>query len=269
MELHFTKTESTFSYFKATREYLEKHGKPVAFYSDKHSTFKTNKKGEMGGDGITQFGRALKDLNIDIICANSCQAKGRVERANLTLQDRLVKEMRLRGISSIEEANCYVPEFVDDYNQRFGKIPKSDHNAHRPLLDTEHLDDIFCWQESRTLSVNLTLQYDRVIYMLEDNIETRKLKRHKIIVHDYADGTIKLYHEGKELPYRVFDRLQQIDQAQVANNKRLGAVLEFVQKKQQENEYGRSASTPSRVNDGGDSTHKKKKTQNKYHRILI
>jgi hypothetical protein len=80
------------------RAYLEAWGKPIAFYSDKHSVFRVNHPGALGGDGMTQFGRALHALNIDIICANSSPAKGRVERANRTLQDRLVKELRLAGI---------------------------------------------------------------------------------------------------------------------------------------------------------------------------
>ena len=87
MHLQFVESESTFDYFKATRTYLEQHGKPVAFYSDKHGVFRVNRKDAAGGDGMTQFGRALHALNIDIICANSSQAKGRVERAHKTLQD--------------------------------------------------------------------------------------------------------------------------------------------------------------------------------------
>ena len=98
MQLRFVASESAFDYFRATRDYLETHGKPVAFYSDKHSIFRVN-NGE-GGDRVTQFGRALAELNIDIICANSPQAKGRVERAFGTLQDRLVKELRLAGIAT-------------------------------------------------------------------------------------------------------------------------------------------------------------------------
>ena len=98
MHLRFVELELTFDYFLAARTYLQRYGKPVAFYSDKHATFRVNKTGAVGGDGMTQFGRALHELNIDIICANSSQAKGRVERANLTLQDRLVKELRLAGI---------------------------------------------------------------------------------------------------------------------------------------------------------------------------
>src|SRR4051794_13830698 len=115
-------SESTFDYFRATRSYLERHGKPVAFYSDKHSIFRVNAKDAAGGDGATQFGRALTELNIHILCANSPQAKGRVERAFGTLQDRLVKELRLAGISTVEAANAWLPGFVEDYNKKLYAI---------------------------------------------------------------------------------------------------------------------------------------------------
>lgn len=107
MTLHFTATESTFSYFEAMRQYLEQHGKPLAFYSDRASVFHCNHPATTGGKGVTQFGRALYELNIDTWCANSSQAKGRVECTNLTLQDRLVKELRLRDIDTKEAANAY------------------------------------------------------------------------------------------------------------------------------------------------------------------
>ena len=112
----------------ATRAYLEAHGKPVAFYSDKHNIFRVN-NGE-GGERVTQFGRALEALNIDIICANSPQAKGRVERAFGTLQDRLVKELRLAGISSMEAANTWLPGFIAGHNARFRNAEP--HAALRP-----------------------------------------------------------------------------------------------------------------------------------------
>ena len=118
MELRFVNSESAFDYFASTHAYLERHGKPVAFYSDKHSIFRVHHDGSTGrARGVTQFGRALTELNIDIICANSPQAKGRVERMNKTLQDRLVKELRLRGISTMEAGNAFLPEFMADYNQ--------------------------------------------------------------------------------------------------------------------------------------------------------
>lgn len=143
MHLKFVATESTFDYFTVTREYLERYGKPVAFYSDKHATFRVNQVGAVGGDGMTQFGRALHQLNIDIICANAPQAKGRVERANGTLQDRLVKELRLAGIASIEAANTFLPAFMEDYNRRFAKVPFSDKDLHRSLGEYDDLDEAF------------------------------------------------------------------------------------------------------------------------------
>src|ERR1700727_2410223 len=111
MMLHFTATESTFSYFEATRAYIERHGKPVAFYSDKYSVFRKTGANK-DGNSVTHFGRAMYELNIDTFCANSSPAKGRVARAHLTLQDRLVKELRLRGISTVCEANAYAPAFM-------------------------------------------------------------------------------------------------------------------------------------------------------------
>ena len=125
------RSESAFDYFRATQDYLETHGKPVAFYSDKHGIFRVNAKDAIGGDRVTQFGRVLSELNIDIICANSPQAKGRVERAFGTLQDRLVKELRLAGISTIEAANAWVPGFMADYNTRFGRDPENAKDLHR------------------------------------------------------------------------------------------------------------------------------------------
>ena len=116
MQILFNGTESTFGYFEATRRYIDQHGKPLAFYSDKASIFRVNKASATGGDGHTQYGRALFELNIDGICANTPAAKGRVERAHLTMQDRLVKELRLEGISTIEAANAFMPTYVDHYN---------------------------------------------------------------------------------------------------------------------------------------------------------
>ena len=110
MQLRFVPSESTNSYFEVLQGYLEAHGCPVAFYSDKHSVFRVQRRDAKGGQGMTQFGRALAELNIEILCANSSQAKGRVERANRTLQDRLVKELRLAGICDMDRATlCFRP----------------------------------------------------------------------------------------------------------------------------------------------------------------
>ena len=146
---------------------LETHGKPVAFYSDKHSIFRVNAKEAAGGDGATQFGRALTELNIDILCVNSPQAKGRVERAFGTLQDRLVKELRLAGISTVAAANAWLPGLIEDYNKRFGRAPTNANDLRRPLTEADDLDEILAWREERTVTRNLTLRYDRMMLLLE------------------------------------------------------------------------------------------------------
>jgi hypothetical protein len=246
MHLQFVESESTFDYFKATRTYLEQHGKPVAFYSDKHGVFRVNSKDASGGDGMTQFGRALHALNIDIICANSSQAKGRVERANATLQDRLVKEMRLLGISSMEAGNAFLPVFMADYNARFAKPPFGDKDLHRSCADHDDLDDAFAWKEERSVSVNLTLQYDQVIFILDPNEITRSLARKRVMVIDYPDGRLAIRHNGVDLPYRAFDKRQRVNQAAIVENKRLGPVLAYIAEKQKELDMSRSAKAPRR-----------------------
>jgi hypothetical protein len=111
----FVASESTFDYMRETRVYIERHGRPIAFYSDKHAIFRISNRKAAGGDGMTLFGRALNELNIDILCANSPQAKGRVERSFGTLQDRVVKELRLGGISNVSGANAFLPGFLAEY----------------------------------------------------------------------------------------------------------------------------------------------------------
>jgi len=158
LHLRFAPSENTFDYLQATKTYLEEWGKPIAFYSDKHGVFRSTHASEKDRtSGLTQFGRALYELNIDIICANTPQAKGRVERANRTLQDRLVKELRLRGISTLDDANAFAPEFMADFNRRFGKEPRNPKDMHRLLAEHENLDGAMCRKEVRTLSQSLTL----------------------------------------------------------------------------------------------------------------
>ncbi|MEI9916125.1 MAG: ISNCY family transposase [Methylovirgula sp.] len=225
MQLKFVASESAFAYFQATREYLERHGKPTAFYSDKHSVFRVSKTHAAGGDGMTQFGRALHELNIDILCANSSQAKGRVERAHQTLQDRLVKEPRLARISDIDAANAFLDWFTADYNARFGKLPRNDKNLHRPLGPADDLDGSFAWREERTVTFNLTVQYDRVMFLLEPNEVTRGLARKRVWIYDFPDGRVEVRHNGKSLPYTTFDRVARIDQGPIVENKRLSEAL--------------------------------------------
>ena len=232
MHLQFVESESTFAYFHATRAYLEAWGKPVAFYSDKHGVFRVNQTAAIGGDGMTQFGRALHALNIDIICANSSQAKGRVERAHKTLQDRLVKELRLAGVRSLAEGNALLPAFMADYNARFAKPPANQKNLHRPLRAGDDLEDAFAWKEERRLSQALTLQYDKVIFILEPSEPAKAAIGKYVTVFDYPDGRLAIRHGGVELAYRTFDKVRHVDQGAIADNKHLGAVLAMIRDEQ-------------------------------------
>ena len=194
MNLRFSDTELAYDYMMATREYVDQHGKPVAFYSEKHSIFRVNQE-QHKRVGITQFGRVLRDLGIELICANSSQAKGRVERANKTLQDRLVKEMRLHNIDTIEQANAWLPYFIDDFNARFAKPANYPKDLHRPIRENaDELDDIFSWQETRKLSKSLTFQYDKVVYFIDATEENTPLVHEVVKVLDYPDGRIAVQY---------------------------------------------------------------------------
>lgn len=127
MALRLVPAETTPAYLQTLGQYLSQHGRPVALYSDKHSIFRVNLPERE--HELTQFTRALKSLDIEAIHANTPQAKGRVERANQTLQDRLVKELRLRGISDLEAANAFLPAFIADYNARFAVASQSPPDA--------------------------------------------------------------------------------------------------------------------------------------------
>src|SRR5205807_768923 len=153
MHLKFVETESTFDYFQATREYLEAHGKPVAFYSDKHGVFRVNSAGAVQGDDLT---------------------------------------------------------------------------------------DVFAWREERTVSNSLTLQYDKVLFLLEPNEITRELRRQRVTVVDYPDGRLAIRYRGLDLPYTTFDKLRQVSQGAIVENKHLGAALALIREQQRQTPQQRS-----------------------------
>ncbi len=147
---------------------------------------------------------SLAGRSIELICANSSQAKGRVERAKQRLQDRLVKEMRLNNISSISEANRWVINFIDDFNRRFTRPPKYPKDLHRPSgLSPDEQDDIFAWQDLRKLSKTLTFQYDKMFYLIEPSDAKTRIAGEKVIVFEYPDGRISFRYARRELNYQV------------------------------------------------------------------
>lgn len=220
------------------------YGKPMILYSDKASVFRVNNKHATTGLGDTQFARAMRCLNITPLCAETSQAKGRVERAHLTLQDRLVKELRLKGICTIEAANAFAEEYMADYNRRFAKEPLHDFNAYRPLALDDDLDAEFTWREPRRVSKNLTVQYDKMLYLIEDNEYSRRAIGKYIDVWHYPDGHKELRLNGVLLPYSTYDRLSEVEPVAIVDNKRLGHVLDVARQVQRKRDNNRSLSLP-------------------------
>jgi len=205
MQLYFEPEESSAGYMEAIRRYLPQHGRPLALYSDRHGIFRVNIKDAKSGAGETQFSRALRELGIELINANSPQAKGRVERMNSTLQDRLVKEMRIKGVSDIESANKFVPEFIESYNKKFAVEPASPIDAHQLTIpDNKNLDLILCQRHIRIISKNLQVRYSNKVYQIKTTGMGYTMRNAKAQVNDNK-GVVTLVYKNKSLPYEIFD----------------------------------------------------------------
>lgn len=203
---HFEPAETSQAYLRGLRAYVGRYGRPVAVYSDRHSIFT---KHDPEDPTPTQFERAVRALEIEPILAYSPQAKGRVERAFQTMQDRLVKALRLAGIDTMDAANALLPRFIEHYNARFAKPPRHPQDAHRPPdVDAQRLRHVTSEQHSRTLSKSLSCQYRGRHYLIQtDGAPAYHLRGAKIVVcDDGADDGIVLLYQGKPLPYRVFAR---------------------------------------------------------------
>lgn len=208
----FVEVESLEAYMVTAREYIMRFGKPRAFYSDKHSIFRINRGSCLKEELKTQFGRALQELDIDLICANSPQAKGRVERANGTLQDRLVKDLRLAKVCSIEEANRFLQEtnYWEKHNKKFSVRPTSSENAHRESPSEEALDNILCYKTSRKILKNFELQYNNVIYQICPEDQLRRLQYASVTVLEKLDGTINIEHNGRKIHFTEYYKQERV-----------------------------------------------------------
>lgn len=207
----FDAHEGVFPTFRFWQEYLEKHGKPLSVYVDKFSTYSMNHKlAKENPDTLTQFQRGMKELGIDVITAHSSQAKGRVERLFKTLQDRLIKELRLEGISTIPEANAFLEQtFIPDFNRRFSVSPRETADMHQPLTGKERiaLPAAFSRQEARVIRNDFTVSYQNHWYQLSEKQPLTVFKKDAVIVEERLDGTIRFRLRGKyllaaELPSR-------------------------------------------------------------------
>lgn len=229
MHLEFCRTETTQDYLKLLKAYIQKYGRPLAFYSDKHSIFRVNNKKRLEGIFSTKFQNALKKLGIELICAHSPQAKGRVEKANGTLQDRLIKELRERDISSMEEGNLFLEEFRLIYNKKFAIEPANHDNAHRRLLPSQNLDYLFMIEEERVLSKDLSFQYKNELYQIESEYKHR-LYGKRVQIYEFDGEVQKIVQNNQELKYHKW-REKLYEPTKIVDVKELETFLPAANKK--------------------------------------
>ena len=231
----FSPSETTQGYFSLVEKYFYKYGLPISFYTDKHSVFQVNTPTKLAHkkpsnneafEGLTQFSRACKQLDIELIPANTPQAKGRVERINGILQDRLVKDLRLRNISTIEEANNYLPEFTGKYISRFAVSARSKVNMHRQLPKGLDLSKILSCRETRVLSKNLTFQYDGSTYQIKTKRSAYALRKMVVVIRERYDGVVTVWdNRDKMLEYTV---AQKVDKIRDTSSKELNRLVDEI-----------------------------------------
>jgi len=225
-KLLFVEAETTFGYLRILKDYLNAYGKPRAFYSDKHVVFRVNIPEAKSGNGLTQFGRVLDKLKIKSIFAHSPQAKGRVERCNGTLQDRLVKELRYRNISDMSTGNAFLEEFRQDFNRRFAKIPKGLIDVHRPIEQAERskLDMLFTLQTPHKVSKSLTVRHRKKIYKLILPDKGHRLRQAGVLVCEDESGKITILYKEHPLNYEVYK--EHLHEGEILSRKEVDAFLD-------------------------------------------
>ncbi len=216
----FVPVETTEGYLRCLKGHLERHGRPLGLYVDKHGIFKVNREELKKGTGITHFGSVLKELEIELICAHSPQAKGRIERSNGVLQDRLIKEMRLEGINTIEDGNAFLSGFLEKHNKRFRKEAASPENAHRPMRGQDDLQRIFARKEARKVSKDLTFQHRGVLYLLETKTPNR-LRQASVDIFWRENEPIRVEYNGTELEYKIWEE-RRYEKPPVLDTKEIG-----------------------------------------------
>ena len=194
--------EGTMPAMDSFKRYIRKYGLPLKVYLDGHSTYKSTAKPTIeeqleGVEPLSEFERALKELEVEVSHAHTPQAKGRIERLFRTFQDRVIKEMRLKGVRTIEEGNRFLSEYLPIYNKRFSVRPREEEDLHRPLPRGLDLNAILCIKTERTLRNDFTVAHNRKLYQIEE-----ATKASKVIVQDRMDGSMRITHQGKALKFR-------------------------------------------------------------------
>lgn len=188
------------------KQYVEKNGLPQSIYVDKHSTYKSQGKltieEELAGleEPMSQFERALEELGVEVIHAHSPQAKGRVERLFGTFQDRVIKEMRLKGIKTKEEANDFLEGYLPGYNEMFSRPPANETDVHVRLAKNFGLDSYLCIKTERTVRKDNTISLDSKLYQIDETVRTKK-----VTVEERVDGSLRITSNGGQLRYRQIE----------------------------------------------------------------
>ena len=217
----FYEYEGTIPAMDSFKRYISRYGIPMSIYFDRHTTYKSPSEPSIedeinGTEPLSEFGRALKELNVELIHAYSPQAKGRVERMFATLQDRLVKELRLRGISAIEEANKFLDgSYWTDFNKKFMVKAQGKEDIHRRLPKGLNLDKILCIRTERTIRNDNTITHKRKLYQIEEPV-----KGCKVIIEQHINGKMRLTYDGNNLKFKEIEVRPEKQQKQKIRPKR-------------------------------------------------
>ena len=195
--------EGTIPAMDSFKRYVRRYGLPLAVYADKHTTYKSPAEPTLteqlaGQEPQSQFERSLSELGVEMIHAHSPQAKGRIERLFKTFQDRLIKEMRLAGITTLEEANRFLGGYLPIYNRRFAIRPAQAADQHRPIPTGLDLNGILCIKTERALRNDFTVAHNRTLYQITDN-----LRAQRVMVEERLDGSLRITHQGQRLRYHA------------------------------------------------------------------
>ena len=193
--------EGTIPALDSFKRYVKRYGLPMCLYVDGHTTYKSPAKPSIQDElenrlPLSEFQRALKELGVRVRHARSAQAKGRVERLFRTFQDRVVKEMRLRGVGTVAEGNRFLGQYLPGYNRRFSVVAEEPGDFHRPIPKGMNLDSVLCIQTPRVLRNDFTLAYQGKLYQIEDRTSASK-----VMVHHQIDGSMKIFDRGKGLRF--------------------------------------------------------------------
>ena len=199
----FYEYEGTIPAMESFGRYVMRHGIPLAVYADRHTTYQSPAKPTVeeqlaGAEPMSQFGRALGELGVELIPAYSPQAKGRIERLFHTFQDRVIKEMRLAGMATIDEANRFLETYLPIYNRRFTVEPAQGADLHRPRPAARALDHILCLKTTRCLRKDFTIAHQGALYQLHDALRATHVQ-----VEDRINGTRRITHNGRPLGFHA------------------------------------------------------------------